>query len=203
MSHWLEEAESRKEMVESHSAVDVIKKKKKDIQENYAANSKLYENFLKELESLAERVNSLPTEYREDYGKINFNSKDSKLDNHLFYLSTSRRVHKRIHSGLFTYFKKYTFKHIRVAYFTIAREMGMFDIELKEKFLLRKRINPDDDRKHKIRSSKKRESNRKDFVFRLSLEQVNSNTALQIVDWLAYRQEMETISFFNQKLHSL
>ena len=203
MSHWLEEAESRKDMVESNSAAEIIKKKKTDILENYNANGKMYDGFLKELESLAERVNNLPKEYREDYGKINFNFKDSKLNNHLFYLSTSRRIHKRLYKGLLTYFKKYTFKHIRVAYFTIAREMGMVDIELKEKYLLRKRINPDDDKKRNKRSSKKYKNGRKDYVFRLPLDQVNSNTALQIVDWLAYRQEMEDISFFKQKLHSL
>ena len=203
MSHWLEEAESRKEMVENHSGAEVIKKKKKDIRENYDANGKLYGSFLKELESLAERVNNLPKDYREDFGKINFNFKDSKLENHLFYLSTSRRIQKRLYTGLLTYFKKYTFKHIRVAYFTISREMGMFDIELKEKYLLRKRINPDDDRSRKKKSTKKYKGNRKDYVFRLSLEKVDRNTALQIVDWLAYRQEMESISFFSQKFHSL
>ncbi|HSG67141.1 MAG TPA: hypothetical protein VK994_00445, partial [Bacteroidales bacterium] len=110
MSHWLEEAENRKKSIESDSAVDKVKKKKKAIRENYDANREYYDRFVKNLESLALRINDLPKEYREDYGKVNFNFKDSKLDNQLFYLSTSRRIQKRLYRSLLTYFKKYTFK---------------------------------------------------------------------------------------------
>ncbi len=202
MSHWLEEAESFKELDEGRTADEAIKKKKKAIRENYETNGEKYELFLKELQSLADRVNNLPKEFREEFGKLNYNFKDSKLDNHLFYLSTSRRVQRRLYQGIFTYFKKYTFKHIRVAYFTMAREMGMFDIELKEKYLLRVRIKTDDEKKSK-RKKPMLKGSRKDFVFRLGFDEVDKNTALQIIDWLAYRQEMENVSFFNNKLHSL
>ncbi|HSG67303.1 MAG TPA: hypothetical protein VK994_01255, partial [Bacteroidales bacterium] len=67
---------------------------------------------------------------------------------------------------------------------------------------LRIKIKSNGDDKHR-KLPKKDKNARKDYVFRLKLEQVNENTAIQIIDWIVFRKEMEEISFFNEKLHSL
>ena len=149
MSNWLEEAESKKSLMDENGAsLDRTELKKEAIGQNYQANKELYESFIQRLEGLAIRVNNLPMEYRESFGKINYKFKESKLNNHLYYLSCSKRIQKRLKGSIFTYFKKYNFKHIRVGYFTVSRKMGMIDIELKENLLLRVKMktNGDDDK---------------------------------------------------------
>jgi len=196
MSNWLEEAESRKSVIdENGSSVDRGRQKKKAIAENYQSNKELYDRFISQLEDLAIRVNDLPMEYREAFGKINYKFKESKLDNHLYYLSCSQRIQKRLKKSIFTYFKRYNFKHIRVGYFTVSRQMGMIDVELKENLLLRVRMktNGDDD---KISSRRRKNNDRKDLIFRLKLDSIDENTGLEIIDWLAFKKEIEEISFF-------
>lgn len=202
MSNWLEEAESKKALDEEVVSISQrIAQKKDEVRQNYQANKELYEGFIKQLEELSERVNDLPMEYRNSFGKINFRVKESKLDNHLYYLTSSKRIKRRLRNSLFTYLKKYNFKHIRVGYFTISREMGMMDIELKENLLLRVRMKSTGDGK---RSSSRRRKNdhKKDFVFRVELNTINKDTAMDIIDWLAFRKPMEEISFFDKKCHS-
>jgi len=201
MSNWLEEAESKKALEEENTSITRrIEQKKEAILQNYQANKALYEGFINHMEDLANRVNELPMEYRETFGKINFRLKESKLNNHLYYLSSSKRIRRRLRKSIFTIFKKYSFKHIRVGYFTVSREMGMVDIELKENLLLRVRMKSNgDDRKTSTR--RKKNDHRKDFVFRLELSKISETTSMDIIDWLAFRKKMDKISFFDQKCH--
>ena len=195
MSNWLEEAESRKSLEEENdSSISKTELKKEAIRKNYEAHQSFYEEFINHLENLAERVNDLPMEYRDSFGKINFKHKDSKLDNHLFYLSSSRRIKKRRKKSILTFFKKDNYKHVRVGYFTISREMGMLDLELKEKMLRRVRIQANDDDK---RSGAKRSKNNinKDFVFRIKMDILKKETCMELIDWLAFKKKMEDISF--------
>ena len=195
MSNWLEEAENRKSLEEENANSEDSKKfKKKAIKENYEANKLLYDKFLDHLESLAKRVNDLPMEYRDSFGKINFRHKNSKLDNHLFYLSSSRRILKRRWKGILPYSKKDSFKYIRVGYFTISREMGMMDLELKEKKMRRTRIQDNKDKK-RSRSKKSKNNRNKDYVFRIKMDILKDDTCMELIDWLAFKKEMEDISF--------
>ena len=202
MSNWLEEAESKKKREEEAASITKrIEQKKDAVRQNYEANKDLYEGFIQQLKELSGRVNDLPMEYRDSFGKINFRVKESKLNNHLYYLTSSKRVKKRLHKSFFTFFKKYSFKHIRVGYFTISREMGMMDVELKENLLIRVRMKSNGGDK-KTSSRRKKNDHRKDFVFRCDIKKMNENSAMEIIDWLAFRKPMEQISFFDKKCHS-
>ena len=73
MSNWLEEAESKKSLMdENGTSLDKTELKKEAIAQNYKANQELYERLIQQLEGLAVRVNDLPMEYRESFGKINY-----------------------------------------------------------------------------------------------------------------------------------
>jgi hypothetical protein len=196
MINWLEEAESRKRVTgENDVSADRIQLKKEAVRQNFQANQQLYDNFIKHLTGLVERVNNLPMEDREPFAKLTLKSKDSKLDNHFYYLSSSRRIQKRLYKNLFKYFKKYNFKHIRVIYLTVSQKMGMIDVELKENLLLRVRMKANTD-KGKTKSQKKKNENRKDYIFHLNLSAIDKNIAMEIIDWLVFKKEMEQISFF-------
>jgi hypothetical protein len=131
MSNWLEDAERKKVFDdENASSQDMIQLRKTAILDNYQSNKELYDGFIAQMEELAIRVNELPLEYRASFGKLNYKYKEAKLDNHLYYISSSRRIQKRLKKSIFTYFKKYSFKHIRVGYFTVSRNMGVMDVEL-------------------------------------------------------------------------
>jgi len=196
MSDWLEEAEGSIAFGNDHDRLDEkIRKKKESIQENYLANQSLYDNFIQELKSLSKRVNELPAEYREPFGKISFHVKDSKLNNHLRYLSSSTRIKKRMFKSVFRFLKIYNFKRVRVAYFTVSSEMGKIDVELKENMLLRVRMTRTGENE-RLKDPRRKKKDRKDYRFRLDLNKINGNESRDILDWLAYKKEMEEIQFF-------
>lgn len=200
MSNWLEEAEGSIALSNDHDRLDEkIRKKKESIQKNYLANQSLYDNFIKELRSLSKRVNDLPAEYRDPFGKISFHVKDSKLDNHLYYLSSSTRIKKRMFKSIIHFFKTYTFKRVRVAYFTVSSEMGKIDVELKENMLLRMRMTRTGENE-RLRDPRRKKKDRKVYRFRLDLNSINGDESRDILDWLAYKKEMEEILFFAGKL---
>jgi hypothetical protein len=196
MSNWLEEAESSIAFGNDHDNLEEkILNKKESIQKNYLANQSLYDNFIQELKSLSKRINKLPAEYREPFGKISFHVKDSKLDNQLHYLSSSTRIKKRMFKSIFHFFKTYTFKRVRVAYFTISSEMGKIDVELKENMLLRMRMTRTGENE-RLKDPRRKKKDRKDYRFRLDLNNINGDESRDILDWLAYKKEMEEILFF-------
>lgn len=199
MGNWLEDAEER--MTQSEDTVsyeDRLLMKIESIKENYNRNKHIYQAFIEQLEMLVDRVNALPIEYRSEFGKLNFKSKDSRLGNHLYYITSSKRLKKRLYKGILTFLKKYHLKFVRVAYVTISSEKGMMEIELKQNVLLRYRVKPNGD-KEKIGGRNNKLGQRKDHLFRFIIREMNEDIAREIIDWLAFKREMENISFFHVK----
>ena len=121
MAHWLDDIEQHEARRRGHASDSArIQDKKFRIQQNYAKNKVAYEDFIRQLHSLVDRVNNLPLPYREEFGKINFKEKESKLNNHLKYFSSSRRTQKMEYKGLLHPFKNVHYKHVRLIYFNMA-----------------------------------------------------------------------------------
>ena len=199
MSNWLEQAES----VYAFGDVDIrlderLEKKRSAIEKNYRLHHHEYDSIITQLKSLIDRINNLPVEFRHPYGKLNFHYKESKLNNRLHYVSSSYRIKKRLYNSIFRFFKQYTFKKVRVAYFTVSSEEGFIDIELKENLLLKVRM--DREGKHeKIRRPRPNNSDRKDYRFMFDLNAVTVSVSREIIDWLAFKTEMEEVSFFEKE----
>ena len=137
MSHWLEDAE-REEQHKIHKPLKdsaKIQDKMFRIKQNYEANKDSYEVFVNRLKDLCERANNLPMEKRDPWLHIDTKAKDSKLENHLYYFSTSERFDKRLITKAFPFVRNQHFKHIRVIYFSVSKEMDKAEIELKEDYL--------------------------------------------------------------------
>lgn len=199
MSNWLEEAESNnKPQNGSQISKDKIQQKIDAISQNYTANKETYDAFIKELRNLVERVNNLPLEHRKEFGKLKINTKKSKLNNELYYLTSSRSVNKRVYRGFFSLLSKSHFKNIRVAYFTVSRHMGMMNTELKENLLLKVRmsVNGNNDR---AMSMKKKDWGRKNELYLLKMDMLQNDLAMEIIDWVSFKNEMEDMSFSAEK----
>ena len=199
MSNWLEKAENEAAFGNDTSNFgEKLRLKKEAIQKNYLDNQFYYDNFIVELEKLVNRVNDLPLEYRQPFGKINFHSKDSKLNNHLYYISSSSRIKKRMYKSVFHFFKQYTFKKIRVAYFTVSAQPGLIDIELKQNMLLKVRMTRAGDNES-LKDPRRNNKDRKDYRFKFDIKQIDGEQARDIIDWLAFKKEMEEIVFFREQ----
>jgi hypothetical protein len=197
MANWLEEAERSAVMKNDPAKLrEKTRLRKEKIRGNYQVNGKAYEAFAGLVNTLAERINKLPLEYRESFGKITFRNRESKLENGLYYISASKRYRKRLYIGLPGFFRKTGFKHIRVAYFTISRQMGKVDIELKENRLPRIRVDAAGENRRN-RYIRRKDWGRKDHLFRLDINGLDEKTAMDIIEWIAFRREMETICFFS------
>ncbi len=199
MSHWLEEAERKiSQDDEKLSLENKLKARKEGIRINYLENKAYYDGFISQLEEISVRINELPLEYRMVFGKLNFNSKESSLGNKLYYITSSQRIKKRLYKGVLNFFKKHHFKYIRVAYFTVSRHPGLIDIELKENLLLRFRMKANGDRK-KSSIRKNKQGDKKDQLIRLNMKEMSKEKAMEIIDWLVFKKEMEEISFLSKE----
>ena len=194
MPHWLDEIEhleSRKHRSASDSAR--IQDKKFRIQQNYEKNSEVYDGFLEKLHGLVERVNSLPIEYREVFGKINSRTKDSKLGNHLNFFSSSRRTQKLQFVNILQPLKNVHFKHVRVIYFNVAKIMDKAEVEILEEFLEKKRkdgqIIPEND--SKSRKKPQTEDDKFHEIFYYDIHKLNEDLAYKVIDWLVFRENVE------------
>lgn len=191
MSHWLEEAESdqRKLRYKSSSKSKRIAQKKEAIRNNYEKNKEQYDGFVKIMYNLIERVNELPEEYREPFRKITFVSKKTKLDNHLHFFSSSRREQK-YNFFSFTWLKPTHAKHIRIFYIYLSKENGYLNFEIKENYLLRKRL-PESGEEKKEESNKSSQSkDRMRVIYRCPMEKLNEEIGLQIIDWLTFKKQI-------------
>ncbi len=199
MNTWLDEAESKSRPTKDNSIHgEKIRKRKEAITQNYEANKDTYDSFINELRALVDRVNNLPIEHRREFGKLKMNAKNSKLENQLYYITSSRSVKKRVVINLSTIFNKAHFKNIRAGYFTISRHPGMADVELKENLLLKVRLKTNGKNEHAMKM-KKKDWGRKNELFRMNMEAMNNNLAMEIIDWVSFRKEMEEVSFFSEK----
>ena len=197
MAHWLDEIErqeSRRRGSASGSAR--VQDKKFRIQQNYAKNKDIYDGFIKKIQNLVNRVNNLPIEHREVFGKINEKLKDTRLDNHLSYFSSSRRIEKTEFKGILHPFKTVHYKHVRVIYFNVAKLMDKVEVEIYEELLEKKRhdgqIIPENENLHQ---SHKPHSEKGKFheIYYYEMSELKDELAIKIIDWLAFHEEVQHI----------
>jgi len=196
MGHWLEEAEKEGRSVEPGSSLqhERTQHKKERILANYIKYKQQYDDFISRLHHLIDRVNSLPMIKREPFGQMEARAKDSKLNNHLNIFSSSRRLIRPGKTGLFSWFRKYHFKHIRVIYIHVPKEPGMAEMEIKENYLIRTALNSKSKTKKSIKPSGT--SEKLHVLFYIGMDNLSNEVALDIIDWLAFSRELEETTFF-------
>jgi hypothetical protein len=194
MSHWLEEAErnQRKSRHRSISMGKRIAQKKTAIRANYEKNKEQYDGFVKVMYNLVKRVNELPEEYREPFRKITGVSKKTKLENQLHFFSSSRRE-KKYDFFSFSWLKPTHAKHIRVFYLYISKEDGFVNFEIKENYLLRKRLSESGKEKKEDTKKSSQSKDRVHVVFRFPMEKLNEKAGLQIIDWLVFKKQIQEL----------
>jgi hypothetical protein len=200
--HWLDEIE-RKERRKHRSASDSarIQDKKFRIQQNYEKNHLIYDGFMEKLQGLIDRVNNLPMEYREVFGKITSKQKDSKLENHLHYFSSSRRIQKMQFKSLLRPLKNVHFKHVRIIYFNVAKVIDKVEVEVLEEFLEKKRRDGKVIPEHESgKGFQKPQSENDKFheIYYYDMDKLNEEFAYQIIDWLAYRENLEHLTVVSE-----
>jgi hypothetical protein len=197
MAHWLDELErqeSRKRGSGSSSAR--VQDKKFRIQQNYAKNKEHYDGFMNGMMNLINRVNNLPMEYREVFGKINGHQKDTRLENHLTYFSSSRRIQKTEFKSLLHPFKTVHYKHIRVIYFNVAKHLDKVEVEIYEELLEKKRRDGEVVEEHEAPLKARKPHSDKDKyheIFYYDIDKLTNELALQVIDWLSFREEVQHI----------
>jgi hypothetical protein len=195
--HWLDEIErqeSRRKGSASNSAR--VQDKKFRIQHNYQKNKDTYDGFVGILQSLVKRVNNLPLEHREVFGKLNEKVKDTRLDNHLSYFSSSRRIEKTEFKSILQPFKTVHYKHVRVIYFNVAKIIDKVEVEIYEELLEKKRhdgqIIPEHEDPHHTHKPHS-ESGKFHEIYYYEMSKLNQELATKIIDWLAFHEEVNHI----------
>ena len=189
MENWIDaeehELEERKRF--SIDARRKVEAKKQKIKDNYLAHREKYSTFMNEMFNLIDRVNSLPESKRPDYHEIEGRTKESPLDNKLTIFTGSKRVELKLFTGLFSGYDLFKYKHTRVIYFFVSKEMGKVEVEYKESF-------------YPKGHNKKYKKGRKHDIFRYSFNLIDENLAMSIVEWLAFRKEFEELPFGNKEM---
>jgi hypothetical protein len=191
MAHWLEERENERDAGKSNKARSAsFKDRKFRISQNYARNKEAYEGFLSRLSALIDRVNQLPADHRKDFGKISVQRKESQLDHHLLYFSTSRRFQEWGFRGILRPLVRVHYKHVRIIYFFISTQMNKTDVEIRDEYLVKHRydgkvIHAGDPQSRHHRSRKGRERFHKVYAYDISL--LDEELAMTIIDWLAFK----------------
>lgn len=185
MDNWLEEIEGKekKKVSLSEKAKQRIQAKKEKVATNYQKNATSFDSFIKNLNELVSRVNSLPEEERQDFIEIDSRHKKTEFDNHLHIFSSSKRVFVTKKKYYLFGDKKYRYKYIRVVYFNISKDIDKVEIEIKEKYLpkghKRKYLNEDIHR-----------------LYKLNFDVLNQELAYQFINWLAFKKEVNNLSIF-------
>ena len=196
MSHWIEDAEKRGKNIDKPSGDSArIQDKKFRIRQNYQKNKPIYDGFIKKMNSLIDRVNQLPIEHREEFGKINSSEKKSHLDNKLWHFSSSRRYHKRVFKSLLQPFSSAHFKHVRLIYFNVAKLPDKAEVEIREEHLEKKRLDGMlvDSEHSSFKEKKGMPRLRKIYYY--PMDRLNDDLAFRIVDWLAFHEGIEHLPF--------
>jgi hypothetical protein len=197
MNHWLDKAESRRQKASlGKSALKKkIEQKKAEIALNYEQHKAEYDGFVNTLHDLVKRANELPEKHRHSFRKINASKKKDKLNNQLSIFSSSKREQNY---SLFSFFKPLHSKHIRVFYVHVSKRSGVANLEVKENYLLRKRIS--DDTKSKSHEQKKEagSTDRVHVLMRFKMSDLSKEIAYQILDWLAFKNDLEKLSFWTE-----
>ncbi|PKO98548.1 MAG: hypothetical protein CVU14_08200 [Bacteroidetes bacterium HGW-Bacteroidetes-9] len=193
MPHWLEEAEKSHHPEKSFlSRAERINQRYQNIQANYAKNDQQYDEFMRDLHGLIHRVNKLPASRRVPFGKMDGREKESKLNNHLNIFSSSKRLKRKKFWGFIPFFDSDHLKHIRVIFMNVSDEEGMIEIELKENILQREAIKSDKSN----RKDKSENPDRLHVIYNYPISGLDHETALEIIDWLAFSKEISACSFY-------
>jgi len=198
MGHFLEEIErdQKKARRRSLSHKKTVEAKKRLISENFEANKEAYLAFIRTIYEMVEKVNNLPQEMRESFKKLTAVSKNTRLDNKLYYFASSRREEKFSFFS-FSWLKPKHFKYIRVFYIYISKEPGFVTFEFKENKLERKRISSSQEKEE----TSKKTSDRKDRVhvsYRYPLSRLDNEVAHQLIDWLVYKDQLHDLPIWNE-----
>jgi hypothetical protein len=197
VAHWLDEIERQESRRKGSAANSArVQDKKFRIQQNYQKNKEKYDGFVGMLQALVKRVNNLPLEHREVFGKINEKAKDTRLDNHLSYFSSSRRIEKTEFKNILHPFKTVHYKHVRVIYFNIAKLMDKVEVEIYEELLEKKRhdgqIIPEHEDPHHAHKPHS-ESGKFHEIYYYEMTNLTQELATKIIDWLAFHEEVHHI----------
>ena len=206
MSDWLENAERRQRFKERRSlkSSSRILENKEKIKSNYEKNRNFYENFIYNLNDFSDRINDLPSKYRKDFGKIRYKSKESKLNTHLNFYSSTKRQKKRRFKNLNSLFKFSHQKNVRIVYFSVSKHIDMIEVEIKQVSMFRERLNRENLEKGKkkelkIKSDKIGKDDQEDSNFKIKLlfqyemEKLTKDFAMEFVDWLAFKKDIEEL----------
>jgi len=187
MDNWLEEIEGRekKKVTLSEKAKQRIHAKKEKVLLNYNKNGSTFDDFIKNLNELISRVNSLPEDERSDFIEIDSRHKKTEFENHLNIFSSSKRVYISKKKYYLFGKKNYRFKYVRIIFFNISKEFDKVEIEIKEKYL---------PKGHK-RKYLKEDIHR---LYKLNFDILNNQLAYQIINWLAFKKDINNLSIFEQ-----
>lgn len=196
MAHWLEdsEREERKKKRKPARESARIQDKMFRIKKNYEKNKDIYEEFIAQIHNLVERVNNLPAEKREPFKYLEAKAKESKLGNHLYIFSSSERAEKRIATKSFPFYKNQYYKHIRIIYFCISKEMDMAEIEVKENYLAKTRMKSHGSEEHDI-DLLDDGLTRVDVLFLYKIKKLNKDLAFRVLDWIAFKEDLNYLPF--------
>ena len=206
MSDWLERAEKHQKYKEKWSlkTSSKIRENKEKVRNNYEKNKNFYNNFIENLTGLSERVNNLPSKYREGFGKIAHKHKESKLETHFNYYTSTKRQKKRRFKNILSIFKFSHQKIIRIVYFNVSKNIDLVEIEIKEVSMFRERLERKDldkgkKKEIKTKSDKEAKSDleKRNFkiklLFQYEMEKLNKDFAIEFIDWLAFKKETEQL----------
>ncbi len=194
MPHWLEEAEREEQRKRERPSRESAKVQDKifRIRENYKANKKAYEDFIDYFFDLCSRANTLPAEKKLPWNQIDFKQKESKLDNHLYYASTSESLDKIVKTTAFPFIKRQHYKHARSVHFNISKKMDFAEVEIRDDYLAKTRLRTDDKDKEKILDDG---FPRLKVVFEYEIAHLNRELAINILDWLAFKKDVTSLPF--------
>jgi hypothetical protein len=194
MSHWLEEAEREEQRKRERPSRESAKIQDKifRIKQNYEANKDLYEKFINHFFDLCERANNLPQEKKIPWKQIDFRMKESKLENHLYYASTSESIEKTVKTRSFPFFKRQHYKHLRSIHFNVSKKMDFAEVEVRDDYLAKTRLSPDAEEKKDIFDDG---FTRVKVVFEYEMKNLNKELSLSILDWLAFKKDVTSLPF--------
>ena len=187
MSNWLEEAEIRSRREELKGQSERLQVRIDRVRENYQKNQEVYDAFIGKIKSLINRANALPAEFREPFGKIKYKTKQTRLNNYLNIFSSSRHIRSNKSKRLWAKLFPTHFKHIRVVFINVSKHLDKIDLEIRQDLFERKRINEDGN------TGKHHHKNKKDhidLVIHLDIILLNDELAQKILDFLAFRCEL-------------
>ncbi len=194
MPYWLEEAEREEQRKREKPSRESAKIQDKifRIRENYRANKESYEEFVAYFFDLCSRANNLPSEKKLPWNMIDFRKKESKLDNHLCFASTSESLDKVVKTTAFPFLKRQHYKHIRSAHFNISKKMDFAEIEIRDDYLAKTRLKNDERKTEKIIDDG---FPRVKVVFEYEIEKLNRDLVMKILDWLAFKADVGSLPF--------